>query len=255
MREVMRDFAASTLWRVSAFERVRAETGTSGFMRLAGGPTLLPSTLMADLRQIEQDLQEGDVLEVIAACIRHREPALLCLQHEQLVWPITVFPDERLYHSPRDMAGASADGLAALRVLTVEPPGVKPPGHWMHERVGQAECYRQLAPLLWTMALNGPRRTLLSEIGGTAAYRVVDRTAIENLNAPGALGSAIERLRRESVSMRDVARMPGMNIERAARLLNALYLTSSLMVTRTNPAARSEPGLLRGLFGSGKARR
>ena len=99
------------------------------------------------------------------------------------------------------------------------------------------------------------RACLLSEIGGTAAYRVVDRTAIENLNAPGALGSAIERLRRESVSMRDVARMPGMNIERAARLLNALYLTSSLMVTRTNPAARSEPGLLRGLFGSGKARR
>ena len=255
MREVMRDFAASTLWRISAFQRVRAETGTSGFMRLSGGPTLLPTTLLSDLRQLEEDLQEGDALEVIAACIRHREPALLCLQHEQLVWPVTIFPNERLYHSPRDMAGASAEGLAELKVLTVEPPGVRPPGHWMHERIGQAECYRGLAPLLWTMALNGPRRSLLAEIGGTAAYRVVDRSAIDGLSAPGALGSAIERLRRESVSLRDMVRWPGMNLERGARLLNALYLTSSLMITRTNPAARSEPGLLRGLFGAGKSRR
>lgn len=254
MREVMRDFAASTLWRISAFQRVRAETGTSGFMRLAGGPTLLPSTLMADLRQIEDDLQEGDVLEVVAACIRHREPALLCLQHEQLVWPVTIFPAEMIYHSPRDMSQASSDGLAQVKVLTVEPPGVRPPGHWMHERIGQAECYRPLAPLVWTMALNGPRRTLLAEIGGTAAYRVVARAALDGLSAPGALGPAVERLRRESMSLRDIARWPGMNLERAARLLNALYLTSSLMVTRTNPAARAEPGLLRGLFG-GKPRR
>jgi hypothetical protein len=68
------------------------------------------------------------------------------------------------------------------------------------------------------------------------------------------MGSAVERLRRESVSMRDIAAWPGMNAERAARLLNGLYLTSDLIVTRAHHAARSEPGSLRGLFG-GKPRR
>jgi hypothetical protein len=42
----VRDFEDSTLWRVSAFERIRRETGSSGFMRLSG-PTLLPTTLLA----------------------------------------------------------------------------------------------------------------------------------------------------------------------------------------------------------------
>src|SRR5205809_1053633 len=37
---LMRDFEDSTLWRVSAFERVQHDTGTSGFMRLEG-PTML----------------------------------------------------------------------------------------------------------------------------------------------------------------------------------------------------------------------
>jgi len=68
------------------------------------------------------------------------------------------------------------------------------------------------------------------------------------------MGSAVERLRRESVSLRDIASWPGMNAERAARLVNGLYLTSDLIVTRSHHAARSEPGTLRGFFG-GKSRR
>jgi hypothetical protein len=38
-----------------------------------------------------------------------------------------------------------------------------------------------------------------------------------------------------------------MSVERGARLLNALYLTANLMVTRSHPAARAEPA--QGLFG------
>lgn len=247
----MRDFEDTTLWRISAFERMRNETGTSGFMRM-GGPTMLPSTLLADLSRLERTQEDSDALEVIASCVRHREPALLCLRHDELVWPVTVFPNEMLYHSPRDMSDASASGMNSLQVLAVEPPGVKPPGHWMYERVGEAGHYRPLTPLLWAMALHGPRRQPLSEIGGTAAYRAVVRQ--ERPPVSGAMGSAVERLRRESVSMRDIAAWPGMNAERAARLLNGLYLTSDLIVTRAHHAARSEPGSLRGLFG-GKPRR
>ena len=233
----MRDFEDSTLWRISAFERMRRETGSSGFARLAG-PTVLPTTLLADLRRLDADPRSHDALEVIAACVRHREAALLCLQHDGLVWPVTVFPTEALYHSPRDMTQASIAGLASLRLLTAEPPGVRPPGHWMHERIAQSTHYRPIAPLLWTLSLNGPRRTLLSDIAGPAAYRLVSGTGGERPRAPGALGSALERLQRASAPLREIAQWPGMSAERASRLLNGLYLAGSLLITRTHPGAR-----------------
>ena len=61
----MDSFEGSTLWRISAFERAR-EAGQAGLF--AGDrPTLLPTTLLADLQQLESDPVNGDVLEVIAA--------------------------------------------------------------------------------------------------------------------------------------------------------------------------------------------
>jgi hypothetical protein len=234
----VRDFNDSTLWRISAFERVRQETGASGFARLSG-PTLLPTTLLDDLRRLDAQPASNDVLEVIAACVRHRESTLLCLQHDELVWPVTLFPNERLYHSPRDFGHASITGLVGLKALTAEPPGVRPPGHWMQERVAEAKHYRPLMPLLWMLALNGPRRTLLSDIDGHAAYRMVTGEGGDRLSAPGALGSALERLQRESVPLREIAQWPGMSAERASRLLNGLYLAGRLLVSRAHGAARA----------------
>jgi len=257
----MRDFEDSTLWRVSAFERTLAETGNSGFARLDIA-SMLPTTLLADLRTLgygagESDVAVGagtDVLEVIASCARHRQPALLCLQHEGLVWPLTLFPEQNLYHSPRDMRQASEAGLARLSLLTVEPPGVRPPGHWMHERIGLADCYHDLQPMLWSLALHGPRKTLLTEIGGTAAYRMIARPEPYRTGASGALSPAIERLRRESVSLREMTAWPGLGIERASRVLNGLYLCGALLITRSHPAARAEPGIMGRWLGSGKSR-
>jgi hypothetical protein len=247
----MRVFEDSTLWRISAFERMRNDTGTSGFSRLEG-PSIIPTTLQADLYRMDERSAERDVLEVIAACLRHREPALLYLHHEELVWPVTVFPNHMLYHSPRDMVEACRHGLDDLRLIMLEPPGVRPPGHWMHERVANTEHYRAMAPLLWSMALQGPRRTTLNEVGGTAAYRALKHPNNEGLACSGAVSSAVERLRRESASLRDIASWPGMSLERASRLLNGMYLISALMITRSHPSARSAPT---GLFGGRKSRR
>ena len=241
----MRDFEDSTLWPVSAFEQMRATTGTTGYTR-PEGVTVLPTTLLHDIDQFEIDLGRGDLLEVMAACVRHREPALVYMQHEGLVWPVTLFPAHDLYHSPRDLVQTGS--LADVSLLTIEPPGVRPPGHWMHERVAHTEHYRPLAPLLWSLALNGPRSTLLKEIGGTAAYRAVPQRLSQDLVAPGALGSAAEKLRHESVALRTIAGWPGMSLERANRLLNALYLVSGLVVTRTT-AARNEPGTAKSWLG------
>jgi hypothetical protein len=249
----VRSFEDSTLWRISAYERMRLERSSSVFAQL-GENTVLPTTMLADLRQLEARREAGDVLEILAACMRHRQAALMCLEYEELVWPITVFPSELVYHSPRDMALASADGLAALKLLSCDAPGVRPPGHWMHERVGRMEHYRPLKPLLWNIALNGPRNELLAEIAGSAAYRVT-LSREDRLLAPGALGPAADRLRRETVSLRDIAKWPGMSHDRACRLLNALYLTSALMVMRSHPAARAEGGLIDKLRGLGKPKR
>ena len=117
----MRDFEDSTLWRVSEYERVRLRTGSSGFARL-DGPTVLPTTLLADLRRLDADGTSDDPLKVLAACMRHHEPALLCLQCDGLVWPITVFPWQMLYHSPRDITQVRAAALSRATLLSAEPP-------------------------------------------------------------------------------------------------------------------------------------
>ncbi|NRF67063.1 hypothetical protein HLB44_08730 [Aquincola sp. S2] len=231
----MRDFEHSTLWRISAFDRLRASEPD-------GSPTLLPTTLLADLDQLQRDPANDDVLEVVAACLRHREPALLYLAHAPFVWPVTLFPQQWLYHSPHEATTLGDAGeLAHLKLIVAERPGVRPPGHWMFERVAAVENYRPLRPLLWTLALQGPRRTLLGEIGGRAAYRLTSGGVGERPSTGGALASAMQRLRQDAASLRDIASWPGMSLERASRLLNALYLTGGLMVTRSHPAARDEP--------------
>ena len=242
----MRDFEDSTLWRVSEFERVRLRSGGSAFARLDGA-TVLPSTLLADLRRLDAAGASDEPLEVVAACVRHHEAALLCLQYDGLVWPVTLFPQSGLYHSPRDLAQALPASLARATLISAEPPGVRPPGHWMHERVAQIEHYRPLLPLLWSLVLHGPRAGLLAEIAGTAAYRALKNPEADGVTLGGPLRSAAQRLRRETVALRDIAHWPGMSVERASRLLNGLYLSSSLLSTRAHPAARAEPrGLWRG---------
>lgn len=234
------EFEPSTLWRISAFDRLREQAAT-GELRGMERQTVLSTTLQAELTALERQQQASDALEVLAACVRLQEPALVYLRFQDLVWPVTLFPAQTLYHSPRTLLEATEEGLATVSALSVEPAGVRPPGHPMRERVASDATYRPLVPALWRLALYGPRGRLLSEIGGTAAYRVLRSPRMDDLPLPGALGPAAERLRREAGSLRSIADWPGMSVERGARLLNALYLSSNLMVTRSHPAARAEP--------------
>ncbi|MFO1220479.1 MAG: hypothetical protein U1E89_19115 [Burkholderiaceae bacterium] len=236
----MQDFDDSTLWRISEFERIRFQTGNSGYARL-GGPTVLPTTLVSELAKLEYSANGSDPLEVIAACMRHREPALIYLEFQGLVWPVTIFPRERLYHSPRDLTSELARGARELKVHSVEPPGVRAPGHFMSERVAEEKHYRPLDPLLWNLGLMGPRAVLLDEISGNAAYRVAPDFHVGTIQISGAVAPAFQRLRVEAASLKAIAKWPGMNLDRAIRMVNALYLLSGLMVLRMHPAARKEP--------------
>ena len=246
----MRDFEGSTLWRISEYERLRAGPEAASALLPSGRATLLPTTLLADLRQLAREAASSDVLEVMAACLRHREAALLTVQVGTLVWPVTVFPRERLYHSPCDPTQLpSAAGFSSHRLLSTEPPGVRAPGDAQHERVAVAAKYRPLPALLWLVALHGPRKVLLNEIAGRAAYRLAAGLGSDRPEPPGALAPAVLRLREEAASLREMAQWPGLSVERASRLLNALYLTDALMVTRSHPAARDPPSGWRGLLG------
>ena len=250
----MRDFDDSTLWRISTYERMRAETGDSGFVRL-NTSTVLPTTLSAELSQLQRAQSSRDALEVVAACVRQQESALILLRHRELVWPLTLFPQHNLYHLPRSIIESLEQGVRDLEVIAVEPPGLRPPGHAMHERIADGPGYRPLAPLLWTLALHAPRETLFDDIAGRAAYRLVSDFTPEAGALAGALGPALKRLRVEIASLADIARWPGMDRERAARLLNGVYLQGGLMVLRTHVAARDSASgseRLRGWWRSGR---
>ena len=105
--------------------------------------------------------------------------------------------------------------------------------------------HQPLAPLLWEMSLRGSRERLLPEIAGTAAYRVAPGVNLRGLEMPSILGAAVDRLRRRTCNLREVAEWPGLDRERAMRLLNALYLQGGLIVSRMHPSASSPDGWLR----------
>lgn len=237
----MNDLEGPALWRVSAFDAHRSAAAGAAFNDLRR-TTVVSTTLQAELRLLDRRRASTDALEVLATCLRLRESALVYLQCSEGVWPVTMFPDQMIYHSPRSLLRGSVRALGSLEVIEVEAPGVRPPGHWMHERIANAEAYRPLAPALWALALQGPRIDLLNEISGSAAYRALRNPALQDLPTPGALGPAVERLRKVSAPLRTIAQWPGMSAERASRLVNALYLTSNVIVSRTHPAAR--PGVL-----------
>jgi hypothetical protein len=242
----MRDFNDSTLWRISAYERFREESGQSGFAPL-NGSTILPTTLAAELTTLANRRRSGDVVDVLAACIRKGESALILLRHRDLVWPLTVFPQNGLYHLPRPIIGTLDDGNRGMEVLAVEPPGLRPPGHLMSERITDGQNYRPLPPLLWALAMKAPRASLLDDIAGSVAYRVSANFIDDGITLAGALTPVLQRLRLEIATLDQIARWPGMDMERAGRVLNGVYLQGGLIVLRSYRLARQ--GQARRLMG------
>ena len=232
----MRNPEDSTLWRVSAYELMREQTGESGFAALAPN-TVLPTTLMAELNQLPQAQPSQQLLEVVAACVRHRENALLLLRHRGMIWPLTLFASQGLYHSRRPLLESLAADNRDLRFVALEPPGLRPPGHPMHERIAAHDDYHPLHELLWALALHVPQALLLRDIGGRAAYRLTPDFRPEQALLPGALSPAARRLRSEIAPLNESASWTGMTRERAVRLLNGAYLQGGLMVLRTHHAA------------------
>jgi hypothetical protein len=197
----------------------------------------LSPSLQADLSRADQTGGVSETVEVIAACVRHSSQVIIYLQCAGRVLPLTVFPQERLVHCPMDMNEFVERYLAQARVMHVEPAMLRPPGDPERELIGESRLYHPLAPLLWELAMRGPRRELLPEIAGPAVYRAAPSMDMSTVPAAGAIKSMVERLRRKAVPLAAIASWPALDRERAARLLNALYLQAGLIISRSHPDA------------------
>jgi hypothetical protein len=202
-----------------------------------GRQSQLSTSLLADLARCDTHQRDSDAVEVVAACIRHSSQVTVFLQCGERVVPLTVFPTVRLVHCPMDMGELVERYLSQLRVMNVEAATLRPPGDPQRELIGEERLHHPLTPLLWALAIRGPRRELLPEIAGPAVYRVSPTFDVTGLAAGGALTAAIDRLRRQATPIGGIAGWPGFTRERAARLLNALYLQAGLIVSRSHPDA------------------
>lgn len=231
--------APAERWRVSAYENaIRQGAAVSNVAQGANQDrvTLLSSTLSAELRQVERTAEGSDILEIVAACMRHKENVLIHLNDGGFVLPITLFPQQRLFHTPLVADQWSTLKWARLKLIDVQPAALRPPGDVYTERVASAQRYGALTILLWLLALHGPRRELLPQVDARAAYRLSAGPELQALPLSGALSPAVQKLRAQPMTLRTLSKLPGMDVERASRLLNALYLQSALMVLRSGSA-------------------
>ncbi len=240
-------FGEPELMRVSAFqhyldELVQRGGGDPSASRLSA----LSPSLMQDLMRFEQDGRQTELLEVVAASVRHARALCIHLQSADKVIPLTLFPTERLAHCPVPMNDFLESALSGLAVLHVEPAVLRPPGDAVAELVGELRLYHPLAPVTWELAMRGSREELLPEISGMAAYRVAPGVDLRPLALAGPLRAAIKRLQRQTTNLREISEWPGFTRGRATRLLNALYLQAGLIISRTHPAATNEAWFLTG---------
>jgi hypothetical protein len=208
----------------------------------AGGTRLssLTPSLMADLQRFGNEASSGslDILAMLAAAVRHGRALRALVQVEQHAVPITLFPTQRVAHSPLPMVSLLSGRLQDWKLLQVGPAQEKTPG--VAELQSLVHNYTPLPLLLWAVSQRGSRDSLLPEIAGTAAYRVTPSADLRLLELTGTVLAAVERLRRGTTSLREIASWPGFDKGRAQRLLNGLYLQAALLVSRTHPAATND---------------
>jgi hypothetical protein len=237
------------LMRISTFRRqLESEAATTGGGALSTRQSQLSSrlgeSLMQDLVRFEREGHKGELLEVLAACVRHGRSLLVHLQIEDRMLPLSVFPTDGLVHMPLPLERFLEMPLGDLRVVNYEPPTMRPPSekrHGLARLIGaDAPVFLPLAPLLWELALRGSRDELLPEIAGNAAYRIAPGMELQGLNLTGSLAAAAQKLQKQTSNLREIAAWPGFDRQRAMRMLNGLYLQAGLVISRTHPAATSE---------------
>ena len=228
------------LQRSSAFLRRLQESA-----RAAGGSasplTALTPALSDDLRRFERDGIQTELIEVVAASMRHGRNLRVHVEYGTRVLPLTLYPDRRLMYCPLPQEQLLALNLSDLFVLSVE---------LCHSRLRDKDLeslppsehalYASMVQLSWELAMRGARAELLPEIPMHAAFRVPPGVALQGFELSGTVAAAVHRLKRETTNLKEMSAWAGFDRERAMRLLNGLYLQSALMATLSHPAACSD---------------
>lgn len=220
-------------------QRARAWAAAAGAGVAGTRLSSLDSSVMQDLLRFDRIGGPGpglEVLEVMAAALRHGRSLGMVLEHDARQLLLTVFPRQKLAHCSLTLDGWKRIPLARLHVERVEPARREPPA----SETKLTSHHFALEPMLWDLALNGSRSDLLPEIEGSVGYRIspaADLSALRQSDMGATLAAAVSRLRRETSTLVDIESWPGFSRERAQRLLNGLYLNAALMVSRTHPSA------------------
>lgn len=230
---------------VSGFQQYLDEQTRQGVHRQSSRLSQLSESMLQDLMRFERDGRQTELLEVVAACVRHARPLVIYLQHNDRIVPLTLFPLERLAHCPLPMQDFLTLPLAQLVVMRVEPAVLSSPDDPQGGMVAHRHWYHALGPVTWDFAMRGSREQLLPEIAGVAAYRIAAGNHLREVAMSGVARAAVHRLQRRNANLREIAHWAGLNRGSAMRLLNALYLQGSLIVSRTAPSASNDS-----LFGS-----
>lgn len=205
-------------------------------VRTAPLSALSPS-LADDLKRFERDGIQTELIEVVAASLRHGCSLLVHVEYGERQLPLTLFPAQRLVHCPLPLVQLLTLRLTQLFISSVEPATLLPPGDDATATPNDSGFFGSLDTLSWELAMRGARAELLPEIPPQAAYRVPPGVALPGVTMTGTLASALHQLKRGATNLKAMTAWAGFDRERAMRLLNGLYLRSALMATRTHPAA------------------
>lgn len=195
------------------------------------GPTTVHSTLSPSLRE---DLlrfadagAEIELLPALAASVRHAKSVLvgLDLQGQRIV--ASIHPRQQIFRAPLDLGALSPAECRVLKLVHVEPQA-----GGSVEDAGRDTSTGPLRPLLWRLAMFGPRADLLPEVRGPVRYRLAFGAALQDLDIAPEFGPVLARLKSMPLGLDELVAGSGLGRDVLQRLMNALYLQSGLMIVR-----------------------
>jgi hypothetical protein len=194
-------------------------------------PSTVHSSLSPSLLQdlLRFSMQEGEIelLYAVAASVRHGKPLSLSLQMGGAPLVASINPRLQIYRAPWNLCALQPSDLVDLRLIRVEPESASvSPAANLRVHVGP------LRPLLWRLALFGPRQELLPEIAGSVRYRIAFGLSLAGLPVEPAWMPMLQRLRAMPSSLEELTAGRAPKCAAACRLLNAVYLQSGLMISR-----------------------
>lgn len=209
---------------------VESEPATTSRTR----PSTLSPSVLSDLKRFTGSAEAGDLLPALAASLRHAQDLVLHLRHDLGNLLLCVFPRDQRYGCALDLLERRDDEIARLQLSRVEPwDGFWHGGAAAVTEASEHAVFRPLRPLLWRLALHGARDELLPEIAGAVRYRLAPGVSLRHAPLDEHLRPILRGLRNVALSFDEFSDWSGVEPSMLRRLLNALYLQSGLILSRS----------------------